>query len=129
MDQFLFLGETLWRVNQAPGVLDRERYLGERSHLPPGPHSPGDWFVLHVRDDEADRRWELVAVDSLPVGSAFPAGEPGIEPNGRRRRLGEVTGLFRRTDGRRRPVMDRQPARRETELAPVHAHSFSDPRD
>ncbi|TML86252.1 MAG: hypothetical protein E6G08_12145 [Actinobacteria bacterium] len=122
MDQFLYLGETLWRVDRTSGALDRERYLGERTHVPRGPHLPGDWFVLHVRYDSIDRRWALVAVESLPVGATFPAGEPGTGTHRRRRRLGEVTGLFRRTDGRRRPVVGRLPARRETELAPAHGH-------
>src|SRR3989442_15147012 len=106
MEQFLFLGETLWRVSNAAGVLGRERYLGERMHVPRGPHSPGDWFVLRVQYDSVDRRWALVAVESLPVVAAtLPGGEPGTDAHRSRSRLGEVAGLFRRADGRRRTAV------------------------
>ena len=70
MDQFLYLGETLWRVNRTSDALDRERYLGERTHVPRGPHLPGDWFVLHVRYDSIDRRWPQASPEPEPTDAA-----------------------------------------------------------
>jgi hypothetical protein len=120
MEQFLYLGETVWRVNKAPGALDRVRYLGERTHVPHGPHMPGDWFTLRVQYDSVDRSLTLVAVESLPVVAPLPGGRPGADTQSRSRsRLGEVSGLFRRADGRRTGV-GRHAARRETTLAPAH---------
>src|SRR4030088_2069724 len=99
MEQFLYLGETLWRVSNAQQTLARERYLGKRMHVPRGPHAPGDWFVLNVRYDSVDRSWTLVAVESQSVAAPFPASEAGIDTHRRRSRMGEMAGLFRRADG------------------------------
>ncbi|MFN2627376.1 MAG: hypothetical protein ABR569_01915 [Gaiellaceae bacterium] len=99
MEQFVYLGETVWRVASA-SALDPRQYLGELRDVPRGPLAPGDWFVLAVDNPPRHRRLTLVAVDSLRPG--LPAVEPnsGTKADRRPRRLLEVAGLLRRAQRR-----------------------------
>ncbi len=100
MEQFIYLGETVWRVAPSDGALDYGRYLGELRDVPRGPHAPGDWFVLAVRSAPEHRRWMLVAVDSLRTASHLAENRSGDDGGRGRRRLGDVAGMFRRAQRR-----------------------------
>ena len=69
MKQFVFLGDTTWRVSSSADGLQWGRFLGEQRDIPRGAREPGDWFVLLVRRGPLDRRWTLVAVDSVAAAT------------------------------------------------------------
>ena len=88
MRQFVFLGDTTWRVSNSPEQLECGRYLGEQRDIPRGAREPGDWFVLLVRRGPLDRRWTLVAVDSI----AAAAPRSGARAHRSRSRDGKGAG-------------------------------------
>jgi hypothetical protein len=88
MKQFVFLGDTTWRVSTSAEQLEWGRYLGEQRDIPRGAREPGDWFVLLVRRGPLDRRWTLVAVDSI----AAAAPRSGARAHRSRSRDGKGAG-------------------------------------
>ena len=84
----MFLGDTTWRVSNSPEQLECGRYLGEQRDIPRGAREPGDWFVLLVRRGPLDRRWTLVAVDSI----AAAAPRSGARAHRSRSRDGKGAG-------------------------------------
>ncbi len=78
MQRFLYLGETTWRVeDSSPPSSEYDRFLGELRAVPRGAREPGDWFVLVVPHGPDERRWTLVAVDSVRTTVALAEAKAG----------------------------------------------------